>query len=210
MSVKENLLKYWKESRLIKDKRLFKAFKAVDRKNFILPEYESEAYGDYPLPLPGGQTISQPSTVMIMIEALELKETDKVLEIGAGSGWCAALIAYVAKKGKIATTEIIKELADFAKNNIKKMKIKNVQVIHADGSKGYKQKAPYNKIIVTSACPAIPQPLIDQLKEGGIILAPIGNLYSQTMIKAKKVKGKLQKEFLGEFRFVPLKGKYGF
>ncbi len=210
MSSKERLLRYWEETRLVKDKRLLEAFKAIPRENFILPEHISKAYADYPLPIPGGQTISQPSTVMIMIEALELKENDKVLEIGAGSGWCAALIGYICKKGKVYTTEIIKELADFASSNIKKMKIKNIEVIHCDGSQGYIKAAPYNKIIITAACPFIPEPLISQLKENGILVGPVGGYYSQKMIKAKKIKGKLITENLGDFRFVPLKGIFGF
>ncbi len=207
---KEKLIKYWKETKLIEDKRLIKAFRSILRENFVLPEYISEAYADYPLPIPGGQTISQPTTVMIMIEALELKETDKVLEIGAGSGWCAALIAYIVKKGFVYTVEIIEKLANFAKSNIKNTGLKNIKVIHGDGSCGYPKAAPYDKIIITAACPTIPQPLIAQLKEGGIIVAPVGGYYIQKMIKARKIKGKLIEENLGDFRFVPLKGVFGF
>jgi len=207
---KEILLRYWKETKLVKDERLIKAFKAIPREDFILPQYKADAYADYPLPIPGGQTISQPSTVMIMIDGLELKETDRVLEIGAGSGWCAALIAYIVKKGFVYTTEIIEQLAKFAESNIKNMKIKNIKVINCDGSKGYSKKSPYNKIIVTASCPEIPKPLIAQLKNNGIIIAPVGDYYSQNMIKAKKVNGKLIEESLGEFRFVPLKGEFGF
>jgi len=207
---KEILLRYWKETKLVKDERLIKAFKAIPREDFILPQYKADAYADYPLPIPGGQTISQPSTVMIMIDGLELKETDRVLEIGAGSGWCAALIAYIIKKGFVYTTEIIEQLAKFAESNIKNMKIKNIKVINCDGSKGYSKKSPYNKIIVTAACPEIPKPLISQLKNNGTIIAPVGDYYSQNMIKAKKVNGKLIEESLGKFRFVPLKGEFGF
>jgi len=210
MNLKEELIKFWEERGLIKDERLFDAFRAIDRKKFVPKEYLDEAYGDYPLPIEKGQTISQPSTVLIMIQALELKETDKVFEVGTGSGWCAALIAWICKKGKVFTTEIIPELIKFANKNLKKFDLKNLKVLEIDGSEGYAKQAPYDKIIVTAACPKIPEPLIEQLKEGGIIVAPVGAWFGQKMIKARKVKGKLVKENLGYFMFVPLKGKYGY
>jgi len=210
MHLKEELIKFWKKRGLIKDERLFDAFRVIDRKYFVHKDYLDEAYADYPLPIGEGQTISQPSTVLIMIQALELKETDKVLEVGTGSGWCAGLIAWVCKKGKVFTTEIIPGLAELANKNLKRFGFKNLKVLKIDGSKGYQKQAPYDKIIVTAACPDIPNPLIEQLKENGIIVAPIGAFYGQKMIKAKKVKGKLIKENLGYFMFVPLKGKYGY
>ena len=123
----EELIKYWQESGLIKNKKLIEAFKKTPRENFIRKEYMDEVYGDYPLPIGYGQTISQPTTVMIMIEALELKKEDKVLEVGAGSGWCAAIMSRLVKK--VITTEVIKELVDFARENIKKCNIKNVEII---------------------------------------------------------------------------------
>jgi len=133
---------------------------------------------------------------------------DKVLEIGTGSGYNAALISKLCKF--IYTTEYFEELAEFADKNIKKLGIKNIKIIHADGSKGYEKEAPYDKIIATAACPQIPKPWIEQLKEKGIIVAPVGPWHGQDMLKIKKVKGKLKQENLGQFMFVPLKGKYGF
>ena len=210
--MKDYLLNYWKSSGVIKDKELLKAFKTVPREKFIRESYLSEAYGDYPLPIGHGQTISQPTTVMMMTQALELKTGDKVLEVGAGSGYQAAIIAKViGAKGKVITTEIISELVLFARENLEKADIKNVEVICWDGSKGYEKQAPYDKIIVTAACPKIPKPLIEQLKENGIIVAPVGSLFfGQNMIKAKKVKGELIQESLGQFVFVPLKGEHGY
>ncbi len=202
----KNLIKYWLNSGTIKDKRLIKAFKAVPREKFIR-ENLNQAYADHPLPIGHGQTISQPTTVMIMIDALQIKKTDKVLEVGAGSGWCAAIMSKLAKT--VITTEIIPELAEFAKNNIKKCNIKNVKVINHDGSQGYKKEAPYNKIIATAACPTIPKPLLDQLKQGGILVAPVGSLHGQNMLKITKKADELQQENLGSFVFVPLKGKHG-
>lgn len=206
--MKEQLIKYWLDSGIIKDKKLIEAFKKTPRELFIHNHQLKEAYGDYPLPIGHEQTISQPTTVMIMIEALELKKTDKVLEIGTGSGWCAAIISRLCKK--IITTERIPELAEFAKKNIDKLKIKNIEVVNTDGSKGYEKEAPYDKIIVTAASPKIPSPLIEQLKENGIIVAPVGSIYGQEMVKGKKIRNKITTTSLGSFMFVPLKGEHGY
>jgi len=209
---KQRLIDYWRKSGTIKDEKLLKAFEEVPREIFIRNGFEEEAYGDYPLPIGSGQTISQPTTVMIMTRALELKEGQKVLEIGTGSGWQAAIIGkIVGKKGKVITTEIIPELAEFAKNNIKKAKINNVKVINYDGSQGYKKEAPYDRCIITAACPEIPPLIIEQLKEDGILVAPVGSLaFGQNMIKLKKTSSGTETESLGSFVFVPLKGKYGY
>lgn len=207
---KQKLIEYWESTKLIKNKSVIAAFKKVKRELFVLEDYKSEAYEDYPLPILKGQTISQPTTVMIMLDALEVKQGMKVLEIGAGSGYNAAMLsALVGSKGKVFTTEIVPELVDFAKSNIKKAGIRNVTVIKSDGSQGYKQDAPYDRIICTAAAPKIPEVLVDQLKEKGVLLIPVGPHYGQHMIRATKVKGELLTEDLGEFMFVPLKGKFG-
>ncbi len=205
---KEELVSYWKSRGIVKDKRLLDAFLSVAREKFIPEEYSGQAYEDYPLPIIGGQTISQPTTVMIMINTLELKNTDKVLEIGAGSGYCAAIMSRIVKE--VYTTEIIPELADFARKNLEKAGIKTVYVLHHDGSQGYEKEAPYDKIMVTAGCPKIPKPLIDQLKEEGMIVAPVSHFLGQKMIKGTKKNNKLKEESLGDFAFVPLKGKYGY
>lgn len=209
---KQQLIDYWRRSGIIKDEKLLKEFSEVPRELFIRNGFEEEAYGDYPLPIGEGQTISQPTTVMLMTQALELEQGQKVLEVGAGSGWQAAIIAkIVGNRGKVITTEIIPELAEFAENNIKKAKIKNVEVINYDGSQGYKKEAPYDRIIITAACPRIPPPLIDQLKDNGIIVAPVGSLvFGQDMIKLRKTKSGITTQSLGSFVFVPLKGMYGY
>ena len=209
--MKHKLIEHWQRLSIIKDKKVIDAFKKVPREYFIRDGYETEAYGDYPLPIGMGQTISQPTTVMIMTEALEVKKGQKILEVGAGSGYQAAILSkLVGKKGKIITTEFIPELAEFAAYNLKKAKIKNVEVIHYDGSQGYEKEMPYDRIIVTAACPGIPKPLIEQLKDQGIIIAPVGSFFGQDMVKGVKKKGKLETENLGSFVFVPLKGKYGY
>lgn len=211
MATKEELIKNWISSGTVRDKRVIESFRKVPREEFIEESRKEESYGDYPLPIGEGQTISQPTTVMIMTQALELKEGDKVLEVGSGSGYQAAIIAsIVGEKGKVISTEIVDELAESAKSNIKKLKLKNVEIIKHDGSKGYAKEAPYDRIIITAACPKIPKPLIKELKEGGIIVAPVGNMNEQIMIKGRKIKGELVEENLGNFMFVPLKGKYGY
>ena len=205
---KRNLIEYWQNSGLIKDNRLIEAFKSVPREKFIRDGYLEEAYGDYPLPIGFGQTISQPTTVMLMIDALELKKDDNVLEVGAGSGYCAAIMSKLCRK--VITTEIVPELVKFAKENIKKCKIKNAEIVEWDGSKGYEDEAPYDKIMVTAACPRIPEPLVEQLKLDGIILAPVGSFFGQEMIKLIKEKDRIITKNLGSFVFVPLKGEYGY
>lgn len=190
----------------IKDERVLEAIKKVPRHKFILENYLSEAYANYPLSIGYNQTISQPYTVAFMLQALELKKNDKVLEIGTGSGWNAALISEIVKPGKVYTTEIIKELVEFASKNLKNYK--NIKVIYSDGSIGLKEYEPYNKIIVTAASPEIPKPLVKQLKPSGILVAPVGS-YSQKMLKITKDK-KLKIEELGDFVFVKLRGKFGF
>jgi len=180
---KEELVKYWTSNNIIKDKRLIEAFKAVPREEFILGESLNEAYGDYPLPILKGQTISQPTIVMIMINALDFKETDKILEVGAGSGYCAVIMPKIAEF--VYTTEIISELVEFADNNIKRVGIKNIEVINYDGSQGYEKQAPYGKIMVTAACPKILLPLIGQLEQNGIIVAPVSHFLGQKMIKGR-------------------------
>jgi protein-L-isoaspartate(D-aspartate) O-methyltransferase len=195
----------------IHDESVLDAILKIPRHLFVPKEYLDQAYGNYPLPLAGQQTISQPYTVAFMLQALELKRAQKVLEIGTGSGWNAALIArIVGEKGTVYTTEIVPELIEFSNENLRKFNFKNLKIIETDGSKGCKAKAPFDRVIATAACPSIPQPWIDQLENNGIIIAPIGPLFGQRMIKAKKVKGRIQKENLGYFVFVPLKGEYGY
>ncbi len=210
MLEKELLVERWLASGEINDKAVISAFQKVRRELFVPEEYKKEAYIDEPLPIPAGQTISQPTTVVLMLDALEVKPGHKVLEIGAGSGYNAALLGVlVGEKGKVITTEIVPELVKFAKANLKKAGIKNVAIIHSDGSRGYAKEAPYDRIICTAAAPKIPDVLVRQLKEGGILLIPVGQMHAQRMIKARKLKGKLETSDLGDYVFVPLTGKFG-
>jgi protein-L-isoaspartate(D-aspartate) O-methyltransferase len=183
----------------------------VPRHKFV-PEYErKEAYIDAPLEIGYGQTISAPHMVAIMCELLELSEGHKVLEIGSGSGYNAAVMGeLVGKSGHVYTVERIEPLVHFARENLNETGYNNVTVILEDGSMGYSRYAPYDRITVTCAAPRIPEPLLDQLKPGGIMVIPVGN-YSQELVRIKKdSEGKICKEKKGGVVFVPLIGKYGF
>ncbi len=194
----------------LKTKEVEKAILALPREKFVPANVRQFAYDDVPLSIGQRQTISQPTTVVIMTEALEVKKTDKVLEIGTGSGWQGAILAKLTKKN-VYSIERIHELVEFARSNLEQFKIANLKIIEGDGSKGYKKAAPYDKIIVTAACPEIPQPLIDQLKPGGKMVIPVGDHYTQEMFIVTKVgKKKIEKRSIGFFTFVPLMGKYGF
>ena len=211
MAEKTELMRFWKENLGLTELEL-NAFKEIKREDFVPENVKAKAYEDVPLPLMRGKTISQPTTVMLMTHALELKSGDKVFEVGAGSGYQTAIMAkIIGSKGKVITTEVIPELVIFSKQNLAKSRIDNVEVYEDDGSKGMKEKSPFDKIMITAACREFPKQLLEQLKPNGIIVGPVGNEHEQEMVKGIKGKdGKLQLEFLGQFLFSPLYGKYGF
>jgi protein-L-isoaspartate(D-aspartate) O-methyltransferase len=195
----------------LKSDKVEEALKKFKREHFVPENLKHLAYRDFPISIGYNQTVSQPSTVVAMTEALNIKEGDKVLEIGTGSGWQAAILSHlVGEKGHVYTIEIIEELAKFAKSNLKKLGIKNVEVIVGDGSLGLKEKAPFDKIVVTAASPDFPKPLMEQLKVNGLMVIPVGNIYLQEMYVVKKLKTGYEKNAIGSFMFVPLVGKYGF
>jgi protein-L-isoaspartate(D-aspartate) O-methyltransferase len=201
---KEALIKFWRNSKIITSKAVLRAFEKVPREDFVLSEYRTYAYVDEPLPTFAGQTISQPTTVAIMTQALEPKAGQKILEIGTGSGYQAAVLSeIVGSKGQVITIERIKDLFEFAKKNLKSYE--NVKVICADGSKGYTKEAPYDRIIVTAAAKQIPENLFGQLKEKGTMVIPVGKTsFSQRLLKIKRMKNKKEIKDLGPFVFVPL------
>lgn len=195
----------------ISDEKVRKAMLRVPRHKFVPDNEQKEAYIDMPLEIGYGQTISAPHMVAIMCELLELSEGHKVLEIGSGSGYNAAIMAeLVGKSGHVYTVERIEPLVRFARKNLRETGYNNVSVILEDGSMGYSRFAPYDRITVTCAAPRIPEPLLEQLKPGGIMVIPVGN-YSQELIKiTKDCEGSIHKEKKGGVIFVPLIGKYGF
>ncbi len=208
---KEILLSFWSQHFKFRDIEI-EAFKEINREDFVHAELKPAAYSDRPLPLIRGKTISQPSTVMIMTHSLELNKGDKVFEIGAGSGFQSAIIAkIVGQDGKVVSTEVIPELVSFARQNLKQAGIINAFVHEEDGSNGMEKEAPFDKIIITAACREFPKKLLEQLKPGGIIVGPVGDQNEQEMVKGiKRNDGKLDIEFLGQFLFTPMYGKYGF
>ncbi len=191
--------------------KVVEAMKKVPRHLFVPPAYRSEAYVDAPLPIGKGQTISAPHMVAIMCELLDLKKGDKVLEVGAGCGYHAAVVAeIVGKDGKVIAIERIPELAEMAKRNLETLGYDNVLVVVGDGSKGYEKEAPYDKIYVTASAPKIPEPLIEQLKPGGKLVIPVGNFTQHLYVVEKDENGNVKKKNWGAVRFVPLIGEYGF
>ena len=191
----------------ITDKRVLTAFLSVPRHEFVLPDYRDQAYYDGPLPIGEGQVITQPSLAARMTQALHLQGNEKVLEIGTGSGYQAAILALLAKE--IYTIERRQSLAESAKSVLHRLGYKNVSVFTGDGTKGLPEYAPFDAIIVTAGGPRIPQPLIEQLKEGGYFVMPIGeDIISHTLQAGRKVKGKLQLQNLGPVHFVPLIGEH--
>ncbi len=208
---KAMLEKFWAERFLFSPAELY-AFEVIKREDFVPPALKGVAYDDIPLPILRGKTISQPTTVMMMTNALELEDGNKVFEVGTGSGYQSAIIAtIVGPKGKVISAEVLPELVHFAKMNLMKARIKNVEVHEADGSRGWPSEAPFDRIILTAACKEFPKPLIEQLKVDGIIVGPVGDAHEQEMVKGiKREDGTLALEFLGQFLFSPLTGKYGF
>lgn len=192
------------EARGIKDERLLRAMLTVKRHLFVPKEYRMLAYTDRPLPIGEGQTISQPYIVALMTELLQLGGDEKVLEIGTGSGYQAAILAELARE--VYTIEIIEPLALRAESLLVKLGYKNITVRCGDGYAGWEEHAPFNAIIVTCAPPEIPQPLLQQLADGGRMVIPVGTDY-QELILIEKTDGEIKKSSIVPVRFVPMTGE---
>lgn len=184
-------------------KKILDAFSKVKRENFIPEELKNRAYEDRALPIGKGQTISQPYTIATMLNLLDLKKAQKVLEIGSGCGYVLALISkIIGNKGKVYGVEIVKELAEKSKTNIKAYK--NVKVYNKDGRKGLEEAAPFDRIIISAACGEIPKKILSQLKDKGLIVAPVGPRYVQSLVAIQREKDDFKiKEKLSGFVFVP-------
>jgi protein-L-isoaspartate(D-aspartate) O-methyltransferase len=193
-------------ARDITDRRVLEAMSRVPRHLFIDPRFRSEAYQDYPLPIEEGQTISQPYIVALMTQCLELKGKEKVLEVGTGSGYQAAVLAELADK--VYTIEIQEGLAQKAAQILRRLKYERVEVKSGDGFFGWKEQAPFDAIIVTCAASRIPPPLVEQLKEGGRLIAPLGGTNEvQVLTLVTKVKGQVKTRAISGVRFVPMTGE---
>ncbi len=202
----------------LKSESVERAFRTVPREEFVLPKSRKQAYRDSPLSIGLGQTISAPHMCVIMCEGLSLEEGHTVLEVGAGSGYHAALCAEVvapkgsSNPGHVYTIEIVKGLIDFARENLKRSGYADrVTVIHGDGGKGLPEHAPFDRMLVAAAAPDIPPPLIDQLKPDGILLIPVGSrgFYQELMMVEKDKDSNVTKRRWGGVAFVPLTGEYG-
>jgi protein-L-isoaspartate(D-aspartate) O-methyltransferase len=191
----------------IRDERTLEAMRTIPRHLFVDEAMWNQAYNDYPLPIGEKQTISQPYIVALMTEALEPKPKDRVLEIGTGSGYQTAIIATLADW--VYSVERIRSLVARARKVLDQLKLYNVSIRIGDGSVGWEEHGPYNAIIVTAGSPDVPQPLLDQLQDGGRLVIPVGDKYSQTLYKLSKTGQDIKREDLGGCRFVDLVGNHG-
>ncbi|MEK6672042.1 MAG: protein-L-isoaspartate(D-aspartate) O-methyltransferase [Nitrospirota bacterium] len=191
----------------IKDIRVLDAMRKIPRHLFVDESMQYKAYDDTPLPAGEEQTISQPYMVAIMTELLELKGSERVLEIGTGSGYQAAILAELS--GHVYTVERLGSLSKRAGEIIRALGYSNINFRVSDGTLGWPEEAPFDRIIITAGAPELPEPLTEQLSEGGIILAPVGGRFSQQLIKARKNNGELIRVSHTPCVFVPLVGRYG-
>jgi protein-L-isoaspartate(D-aspartate) O-methyltransferase len=194
------------EARGVEDERVIAAMLAVPRHEFIPEQYRHYAYHDSPVPIGNGQTISQPYIVALMTEELSLGAADRVLEVGTGSGYQAAVLAEIVQE--VYTIEIVEPLAREAEERLKDLGYDNVKIKVGDGYEGWEEYAPYDRVIVTCAPTKIPQPLIDQMKEGGIMVIPVGSAGFQYLYRVKKYMGEAQTEEVIPVSFVPLTGPH--
>lgn len=204
---RENMVREQLIPRGINDPRVLAAMRKVPRHKFVEEALWGEAYSDYPVPIGDRQTISQPYIVALMTQALELKGQEKVLEIGTGSGYQTAILAELSRK--VYSIERIRSLFQKARKIIDDLKYFNVVLKVYDGTLGWPEESPFDAIIVTAASPDIPAPLLEQLAQGGRMVIPVGDRYSQTLEKLTRTKEGLQEEDLGGVRFVSLIGEHG-
>lgn len=205
---RERMLERDLKGRDITDPRVLRVVAEVPREEFVPPLYQSQAYTDGPLPIGLGQTISQPYIVALMTQELRLDRKCDVLEIGTGSGYQTAVLAKLAKK--VHTIERFAELSESAQAVLSRLGIGNVEFFVGDGSCGWPQQRTFERIMVTAAVPRIPQPLTEQLADGGIMVAPVGPEGVQTLMAYEKRAGKITERFICDVRFVRLLGEHGF
>jgi protein-L-isoaspartate(D-aspartate) O-methyltransferase len=196
-------------NRGISEPVILEAFRAVPREEFLAQDYRDLAYGDHPLPIEAGQTISQPYIVALMLRAAEIKFGDRVIEIGAGSGYAAAVMSRIA--GEVVAVERKRELVDVARERMNRLGFDNVRIVEGDGTRGWDAEAPYDAILAAASGSHVPKPWVDQLADGGRIVMPVGEPDAiQKLVKVTKgPAGHLITEDLGSVRFVPLIGEEG-
>jgi protein-L-isoaspartate(D-aspartate) O-methyltransferase len=194
-------------ARGIRDPRVIAALKKIPRHFFVEEALQGQAYTDHPLPIGEKQTISQPYMVALMTEALQLTGKEKVLEIGAGSGYQTAVLAEVAKA--VFSIERILALTMRARKLLEDLGYRNAEIKFSDGTQGWVEESPFDGIIVTAGAPNVPQPLVDQLAMGGRLVIPVGDAYVQDLLRITKTEEGIRREDLGGCRFVKLIGRYG-
>ncbi len=208
-SALNDLINYLRNSRFLTDDNVESAFRNIPRHEFVLTSELNRAYYNEPLSIMKNQTISQPGVVSRMTEWLDIKDGQKILEIGTGSAWQTAIISYLVGTGTVYSIERHSELVKFARENLEKFRLDNAHVILGDGSLGYPQASPYDRIIITAACTEIPLPLLEQLAKNGLIIAPVGDS-SQSLVLLKKTSGGIiEIKNQSNYIFVPLLGKFG-
>lgn len=198
-----SLIKILKDTGFLTSAKVEVAMKKIPRHKFIPKSLENRYYENGPLPILNGQTISQPSVVARMTEWLDIREGQKILEIGSGSGWQSAIISNLVGNGKIYTIERHEKLANFAKENLEKCGITNVKIIHGDGRLGLSKESPFDRIIITAACNEVPKELFNQLNLGGLLIAPIGDNIQSLILFKKTSKGIIKIKNQKGYVFVP-------
>ena len=209
-SLRERMVERQIAARVLDDPQLLAAFRAVPREEFVSSDYAGNAYQDSPLPIENGQTISQPYIVALTIYAARIGPGDKVLEVGAGSGYAAAVIAQIAEE--VVAIERHHQLAELARQRMERLGYGNVRIVEGDGTLGWPEGAPFDAIVAAASGSHVPQSWIAQLKPGGLIVMPLGQPHGvQSLVKVtKQADGTLKHEDLGGVRFVPLIGAEGF
>ncbi|MBL7001335.1 MAG: protein-L-isoaspartate(D-aspartate) O-methyltransferase [Nitrosopumilus sp.] len=204
-----DLIIFLRDSGFLNDNKVESAFRNIPRHEFVPTSELDRAYYNEPLSIMNNQTISQPGVVSRMTEWLDIKDGQKILEIGTGSAWQTAILSYLVGMGTVYSIEIHPELVNFARSNLKKLEIDNAHVILSDGSLGYAKASPYDRIIITAACTKIPLPLLEQLSENGLIIAPVGDSTQSLILLQKTSKGIVEIKNQSNYVFVPLLGKFG-
>ena len=206
-SARERMVATQIAARGVGDEQVLAAMRRVPRHLFVPAEVRGSAYSDYPLPIGHGQTISQPYIVAMMTSLLQIQPDDRLLEIGSGSGYQAAVLGILARE--VISIERIPEVAQLARKNLADAGITNVTVVIGDGTLGFPGGAPYDGVLITAATPSIPSPLVEQLAEGGRIVAPVGSRDLQELVRLTRKGHDLIRESFGGVVFVPLLGEYG-
>jgi protein-L-isoaspartate(D-aspartate) O-methyltransferase len=204
---RERMIQEQLVSRGINDPRVLRAMAKVPRHLFLEGALWDQAYKDHPLPIGADQTISQPYMVALMAQALELKGAERVLEVGTGSGYAAAVLSELCTE--VFTVEAVEELALKAHTLLRRLGYRNVSVLVGDGTLGWEEQAPFDAAIISAAAPCIPRPLLEQLKTPGYLVFPMGEKELQALVRIRKDTAGIREEYLCECQFVKLRGRYG-